>query len=500
MRSLVTELPNLAAKTDAFPYQAQALDTIKDMEYCAIFHEQGLGKTKIAADLMLYWIGHREIDTVLVVTKKQLVQNWVNELKTHTHLAPKVIGSNKKDNFFVYNTPSRVVITNFETLSTDKDRVKMFLKARAVGIIIDESTKLKNPDSCLSHDFFELSPLFKIRTIMTGTPVANRPYDIWSQIYFLDQGKSLGADFARFKQSTDLRNDFSEDVSGRVAFETAVSGIFEKIRPFSIRETKRTAGIVLPTKQYMSLFAGFEKRQREIYDAVLKELRVELSKNGRIFIDDDQVALKRLLRLSQVASNPRLLDDRYDEESGKEKLLKELLERIVERGEKCIVWSCYIENIDYFAKVFKQYNPRKIHGSMAIAARNKSVDVFKRDDTCRVLFATPQAAKEGLTLTVANNVIFYDRGFNLDDYLQAQDRIHRISQKKTCHIYNLLVHGSVDQWIDALLAAKQRAAFLAQGDITIDEYDATADYTYGEMIREILSGEEPFLSGGNDGN
>lgn len=495
----MTDLPNLAAKTDAFPYQAQALETIKDMEYCAIFHEQGLGKTKIAADLMLYWLGHRDIDTVLVVTKKQLVQNWVNELKVHTHLAPKVVGPNKRDNFFVYNTPSRVVITNFETLSTDKDRMRMFLKARAVGIIIDESTKLKNPDSKLARDFFELSPLFKIRTIMTGTPVANRPYDIWAQVYFLDQGKSLGTDFARFKQTTDLRNDFTEDVAGRVAFETAVSGIFEKIRAFSIRETKKTAGIVLPSKRYMSLVTGFESRQKSMYDAVVREMQVEMSKNGRLFVDDDQEALKRLLRLSQVASNPRLLDDRYDRESGKETLLRELLEKVIARGEKCIVWSCYIENIDYFVKVFKAYNPRMIHGSMTIDARNKSVEVFKRDDTCRVLFATPQAAKEGLTLTVANNVIFYDRGFNLDDYLQAQDRIHRISQKRTCHIYNLLVNGSVDQWIDALLAAKQRAAFLAQGDISIDEYDATADYSYGEMIREILSGEQPYALGDTHG-
>ena len=499
MRSLVTDLPNLATKTDAFPYQAQALETIKDMEYCAIFHEQGLGKTKIAADLMLYWLGHRDIDTVLVVTKKQLVQNWVNELKVHTHLAPKVIGQSKKDNFFVYNTPNRVIIANFETLSTDKDRIRMFLKARSVGIIIDESTKLKNPDSRLTHDFFELSPLFKLRTIMTGTPVANRPYDIWAQVYFLDHGKSLGSDFAQFKQTTDLKNNFAEDVAGRVAFETAVSGIFEKIRSFSIRETKKTAGIVLPTKQYMSLVTGFEARQKRMYDAVIKEMRVEISKNGRLFIDDDQEALKRLLRLNQVASNPRLLDDRYDRESGKETVLRGLLEKIIARGEKCIVWSCYIENVDYFAKAFGSYGPRKIHGSMAIAARNKSVEAFKNDETCRVLFATPQAAKEGLTLTVANNVVFYDRGFNLDDYLQAQDRIHRISQKKTCHVYNLLINGSVDQWIDALLAAKQRAAFLAQGDITIDEYDATADYSYGEMIREILSDDQAHaLGGAND--
>ena len=74
--------------------------------------------------------------------------------------------------------------------------------------------------------------------------------------------------------------------------------------------------------------------------------------------------------------------------------------------------------------------------------------------------------KEGLTLTVANHAVFYDRSFSLDDYLQAQDRIHRISQEKPCHVKNLVAAGTVDCWVDALLAAKHLAAQLGQGDIT----------------------------------
>jgi SNF2 family DNA or RNA helicase len=78
------------SKTDAFPYQLQAFLTVRDLDYSAILHEQGLGKTKIAVDLMLYWLKHRDIDTVMVVTKKQLVKNWENELAVHTHIKPKV--------------------------------------------------------------------------------------------------------------------------------------------------------------------------------------------------------------------------------------------------------------------------------------------------------------------------------------------------------------------------------------------------------------------------
>lgn len=68
-----------------------------------------------------------------------------------------------------------------------------------------------------------------------------------------------------------------------------------------------------------------------------------------------------------------------------------------------------------------------------------------------MLIATPAAAKEGLTLTVANHAVFYDRSFSLDDYLRAQDRIHRISQTRTCFVTNLIASHSIDEWVDVLL-------------------------------------------------
>ncbi len=480
---------NYTAKNQAFPYQIQAVETIKDMEYSAIFHEQGLGKTKIAIDLLLYWLKNRDIDTVIIVTKKQLVKNWQDEFAIHTHIRPKILSNNKNDNFYVLNSTAKVIITNFETISTDKERIALFLRCRNVGIIIDESTKLKNPDAKLTKDFFDLANLFKIRTIMTGTPVANRPYDIWAQIFFLDGGKSLGDDFAEFKKSTDLSNDLKKNEEKRHEFEDSVANIYGKIEEFSVRETKNSCGIQLPKKEYVTEYVDFENRQKVMYKKVLKELEIEMKQDGSVVIDDDSVALKRLLRLTQIASNPRLIDERYSEISAKEEILDELLEKIIEKEEKCIVWSNYIENIEYFEKKYLQYGARKVHGSLSIEERNKSVDLFKADDGCKVLFATPQAAKEGLTLTVANHVIFYDRGFNLDDYLQAQDRIHRISQKRKCYVYNLMVKESVDEWIDKLLEAKQYAAFLAQGDIDKDEYKQLADYSYGELIREILYSE-----------
>ena len=82
--------------------------------------------------------------------------------------------------------------------------------------------------------------------------------------------------------------------------------------------------------------------------------------------------------------------------------------------------------------------PSLFTAARTIEDRNAAIRMFKTDPDTKVLVATPGAAKEGLTLTVANHAIFYDRSFSLDDYLQAQDRIHRISQDQPCYIWNLI--------------------------------------------------------------
>ena len=406
-----------------------------------------------------------------------------NDIEENTYL-----NTDKNNNYRIFCGPYRVVLTNFETLETEKQQFELYLKVRNVGIIIDESAKLKNPNSKLTKTYFELAPLFQRRIIMTGTPVANRPYDIWAQIYFLDFGESLGADFNEFKKETDLSNKLSRNTDLQEEFEDNISQIFNRISSFTVRETKNSGIITLPDKVYIQEVTEFNRMQEELYERIRTELYAEVVRDGERYIDDSSAIVKRLLRLIQVTSNPKLVDEEC-EASAKEPLLDELIQKILANGEKCIVWSNFIENIDYFTKKYQDLGAVKIHGKMNMDARNRSVQKF-HDDDIRILFATPASAKEGLTLTMANHVIFYDRGFSLDDYLQAQDRIHRISQKKTCYVHNIIIKDSIDEWVDLLLKAKQNAAELSQGDISLGDYQGVADYSFGDIVKSILGFEE----------
>ena len=77
-------------------------------------------------------------------------------------------------------------------VKNDIENFESFCNFRKVGMVLDESVAIKNPNSINAKSFHRLTSLLTRRVIMTGTPVDNRPYDIWSQIYFLDGGKSLG--------------------------------------------------------------------------------------------------------------------------------------------------------------------------------------------------------------------------------------------------------------------------------------------------------------------
>lgn len=487
MKLHLNKEPNLQARKVAFDYQLEAFKAIKDLDYCAIFHEQGLGKTKIAIDLMLYWLENKLIDTVVIVAKKSLIPNWMSELKEHCYIKPVILTQDKKANYYVFNSPSRLILANYEAIRSEHERMELFLRARDIATILDESAKIKNPESAITQTFFELASSFKKRVIMTGTPVANRPYDIWAQIWFLDQGRSLGNDFYNFKNNLDLTNDLADDEEKKFLLEREMNSIFQKISEFTVRETKNSGIISLPKKIYHKVLTEWESYQHELYGNIRQEMKAIILKDGIPTEDISENTLKRLLRLVQVASNPRIIDETYNLEPGKLIYLKNIIYDIVKNKEKCIIWSSFTHNIDWLAMELKEFGTSKVYGKMDIYSRTRNIDKFKTDSETAILIATPGAAKEGLTLTVANHVIFYDRSFSLDDYLQAQDRIHRISQSKTCNVYNLIMKDSIDEWIDVLLNAKELAAKLTQGDISLDYYRSQMSYSYGDILRNILN-------------
>ena len=473
---------NYSPKTKPFPHQVEAIEYISNRVTVPLFDEQGLGKTKIVIEALCNNMEQGIIDGALIICKKHLIGNWKDEIETHSHLKYIVLRGNANEKGLKFMGYSHFYIINYESVIGEVERLKMFLKIRKMAIVLDESHKIKNPNAKTTKATLDLKDLAKKRIIITGTPIANKPLDLWAQFYFLDNGNLLGNSFKKFEKmySINLKSDYLPEQKDRF------NNLREIILSNSIRRLKEDV-LELPEKIYIEKYVQLEGQQKKIYNQLKKELYIEITNiDGEKIIDKSDELLKKLLRLAQIASNPFLIDKAYNETPAKFPLLDTLIESILEQKEKVIVWSCFVDNIRVLYKRYKKFGSLMLYGDIPIEKRGEIVKQFRNNDGFMILIANPAAAREGLTLTSANNAIYLDRNFNLADYLQSQDRIHRISQTKECKIYKLIAKNTIDEYIDEIIYKKHKLAEYVQGDI---DNIVIEQYLTKEEILSILGGQ-----------
>jgi SNF2 family DNA or RNA helicase len=238
----------------------------------------------------------------------------------------------------------------------------------------------------------------------------------------------------------------------------------EALAPFSIRRLKEDV-LELPEKRYETISVDLEPAQRRRYDEVREQLRLwVIGMDGREVQDDASSILKRLLRLVQISSNPRLIDRSYEETPAKVNAIQELVARVLDHQEKVVIWTSFVANVRMLRKLFQHAGAAMLFGDVPIAQRDAIVRRFQNSKELRVMVANPAAAREGITLTAANHAVYMDRSFNLVDYLQSQDRIHRISQERPAYVYNIVGRNTVDEYIEDVVYRKQMVAQFVYGD------------------------------------
>ncbi len=451
---------NFSSKTLAMPHQIEAIEFIKGNKSLALFDEQGLGKSKIVISALCEDLKNKIIDSVLILCKKTLVKTWKNELLKHSYLKTNVIVGSKQNRGRSFMHFSHFHIINYDSFVQELDKIKLFLGLYKFAIILDESQVIKNPSSRITKSVLDIKDLGVKRIIITGTPIANKPEDLWSQFYFLDNGETLGKDFKEFQKK------FRIQLKGETSlkkYENILDSIKQKINKISIRRTKNV--LELPEKLYREVFVVLEKEQKRMYEKLRGELYLELKDiDDNLILEKIDNYLVKLLRLTQIASNPSLLEEGYKDTPAKFKELDKLIKDILDKNEKVIIWTSFRGNIRTLRKRYQDYGALMLFGEIPMAERDDIIEKFMQNLEIKILIANPSAAKDGLTLTSANNVIYLDRSFKMDDYLQSQDRIHRIGQQKKCQIIKLIAKDTIDEYTDEILEKKHLLAQFALGD------------------------------------
>jgi SNF2 family DNA or RNA helicase len=466
-------------KTKPYDHQKSALERSWYKDEFAYFMEMGTGKSKVLVDNIAVLYNKGSIDGALIIAPKGVYRNWYSqEIPNHlpSHVENKTIlwtatTSKTKDKeyqqLFKVDYDLHILVMNVEAFSTKKglEFATKFLNCHKTIMAVDESTTIKTPTAKRTKAICALGKLAKYRRILTGSPVTKSPLDLYTQCEFLNE-ELLG-----FTSYYTFRNRYAvmknANFGGRrvqlVGGYQRLEELSRILKPFSDRVLKENC-LDLPEKTYIERQVELTDEQKKTYET-MKSAALALLK-GKMATAPH--VLTQLMRLHQITCGHLKNDDDTITEI-KNNRITSLLELLEEVEGKVIIWANYVYDIKQIVSaISKKYGEDSIvqyYGAVAADVRQKNIEKFQDPDSpARFFVGNPQTGGYGITLTAANNVVYYSNGYDLEKRLQSEDRAHRIGQKKAVTYVDLIAPKTVDEKIRKALRKKINIATEVMGE------------------------------------
>lgn len=424
-------------KGKMYPYQKIGVQFFLNNNGKAILSDQmGTGKTLQS----LAYVAHNKISKTLVICPASVKGSWRNETIKWTKLKPYVIDSKTDLTLDVINEYD-VFIINYDILHKF---MGILTTARFDCEILDEFHYIKTTSSKRSKCVKLISKNIPSILLLSGTPMLNRPKELFNGLSLIDP--TNWSDYYHYSRR------YCDGHQGSWGWEdngaTNIEELQEKISHYFLRRTKDNVLKELPPKTFIDVPIKIENDKRKEYDLAensfmqyLKEIKEKTDDEARRSFSAEKIT--KLNELRMITSN------------GKIKTAKEIIENIIDSGEKVVVFSVYNAPIEQLKEYFGN-NAVMITGKVDIDERNKAIERFQNDDSCKVFLGGMKAAGVGLTLTAAANVLFIDYSWVPADHLQAEDRIHRPGQKADhATIYQIIAENTIDEKMKEILSKKQ---------------------------------------------
>ena len=449
----LTVQPKSIVNGKLFPYQIAGLNwlvRLYDRGLNGILaDEMGLGKTLQSISLLGYLADFRGVrGPHIIIVPKSTLSNWMNELRKWcpSLRAFKFHGSKDERVEMRAAKLSRpglfdVMVTSYEMCIAEAPALRRFHWRYA---IVDEAHRLKNENSKLSATLrtFRTSH----RLLLTGTPLQNNLHELWALLNFL---------LPDIFSSSEAFDEWFGG-SGATQGDETVKQLHKILRPFLLRRLKTDVVKDLPRKRELKLFVGMSEMQKHFYTKMLLRDFEALNSTGK---DGDKVRLLNIvMQLRKTCNHPYLFDGAepgppYEngphmvENSGKMVVLDKLLPRLKEKGSRVLIFSQMTRMLDILEDYMfdKQYQYCRIDGSTDSDVRKESIDAFNKPDSEKFVFLlSTRAGGLGINLATADTVIIFDSDWNPQMDLQAQDRAHRIGQKKPVNVFRLVTQDSIE--------------------------------------------------------
>ncbi len=446
------------------PYQVRGYSWLSFLRQwglgACLADDMGLGKTvQTLALLQRDWENGPRKPTLLVCPMS-VVGNWKKEAERFTPELPVLVHHGLKRTrgsaFAKEAKKQALVLTSYSLLHRD---LALFQKVAWSGAILDEAQNIKNPQTKQAQAARALTAEHRIA--LTGTPVENHVGDLWSIWQFLEPG-FLGS-------QADFRRRFFVPI--QVQHDAEAAAALKRLTgPFLLRRLKTDKAIIadLPDKLEMKVFCNLTREQTSLYAAVVEEL--DRTIKGSEGIQRKGLILGTLSKLKQVCNHPaHFLGDNsaIPGRSGKLARLTEMLEEVLQAGDRALVFTQFTEMGEILRKHLQETFGREVlflHGGVSRAQRDRMVGRFQAGgEGPQIFLLSLKAGGTGLNLTAANHVFHFDRWWNPAVEDQATDRAFRIGQARNVQVHKFLCVGTLEEKIDEMIERKKGVAFQVVG-------------------------------------
>ena len=165
--------------------------------------------------------------------------------------------------------------------------------------------------------------------------------------------------------------------------------------------------------------------------------------------------LHRFCNIHDSVSQYTLTGDEWMD-SGKVTKLVELLQKFKANGDRTLVFSQFTMVMNILEEVFETENIPycRLDGQTKMEDRQELIDQFYKDESISVFMLSTKAGGAGINLACANKVVIFDSSFNPQEDVQAENRAHRVGQKREVEVVRLVTRGTVEEKIFALGKSK----------------------------------------------
>ncbi|XP_039058884.1 ISWI chromatin-remodeling complex ATPase CHR11-like isoform X2 [Hibiscus syriacus] len=408
--------------------------------------EMGLGKTLQTISLLGYLHEYRGITGPhMVVAPKSTLGNWVNEIRRFCPVlrTVKFLGNPEERRYIreelLVAGKFDVCVTSFEMAIKEKTALRRFSWRY---IVIDEAHRIKNENSLLSKTMRLYNTNYRL--LITGTPLQNNLHELWALLNFL---------LPEIFSSAETFDQWFQ-ISGENDEQEVVQQLHKVLRPFLLRRLKSDVEKGLPPKKETILKVGMSQMQKQYYKALLqKDLEVVNAGGERKRLLNIAMQLRKCCNhpyLFQGAEPgpPYTTGDHLITNAGKMVLLDKLLPKLKERDSRVLIFSQMTRLLDILEDylMFRGYQYCRIDGNTGGDDRDASIEAYNKPGSEKFVFLlSTRAGGLGINLATADVVILYDSDWNPQVDLQAQDRAHRIGQKKEVQVFRFCTEYTIEE-------------------------------------------------------